>query len=323
MSWLNLNYGLLVHDDESVTNPQIKLVDIVKDIQNIPVNHDQSDRVTLYTNESKTLATTSRPLAWDATTQIKFDRYIVEEDNVRLTYTGTGTNPAFRTDRLIGGAADTEISITRVTPYVARIQNVAGTVWSLGNVAVNDYIRFEKDTDSFTSPLHATNKGKTYQVTAKGADYIDFVDNGNSALDANIALGADYEQVIRVMSQGPVKVGDTIEIRGSGINPSNHGKYTVTDISTDYVEFVNALGVEQTVLIGTNSLVVYEHLIGFIHIRSTGPFKIRFDSQSEWASVDRLGNEAIFMGSMSAHAVEAQNDGPEPIVVSIQHVMVL
>jgi hypothetical protein len=324
MSWLNFDYGILVFDDVcSTKSPKIRLLDIKNEVQKISVNYDQSDRVALYTNENKQIAATTRPLAWDATTEIEFLRHIANEDNVRIKYTGTGTNPVFRTDRGMGGAADTQVTISRVTPYVARIQNIAGTVWTLGNIQVNDIIKFEKDTDAFPSPFSEINQGEAFVVQAKGSDFIDFVDNGNAILDSAITLGANYDKVLMVMSQGPVKLGDTIEISGAGINPSNHGKYTIVDMSPYYIEIINTLGHNETITIGTDTLVVYEHLIGFVHIRSSGPFKIRFDEQSEWATVDRVGQDALFIGSVSCHSVEAQNDGPEPIVISIQHMAVV
>jgi hypothetical protein len=243
---------------------------------------------------------------------------------MRIVWTGTGTNPVFRVLRSIGGSATTTVSISRVTPYVARIQNIGGTSWSgLASVQVNDLLRFEKTTDSFTSPFSSTNQGKTYRIQAKGADYIDFVDNGEVSLDSNIVLGANFAFALRVISPSPVKINDIIEIEGAGINPSNIGKFTVTDVSSDYIEIINPLGYPETVLYGTNSLIVYEHLIGFLHLRSNGRIHLKFGNQTEWVAIEKLGTEAIFLGSICTHKIQAKNDNLDPVTISLQYASVL
>lgn len=323
MPHLNLNYGFIIHEDQSDKNPQIKVPDIAKTIQGVAVNYDKSDRVTLYPNETKDIAATQRSLSWTSSTQLIFDRFLANGDNIRLTHTGTGPAPVFRTNRAIAGDATTVVSISRVTPYVARIQVQSGTAWDTSNVQPNDFLKFEKTVDDFTSPFSSTNQGKVFLIQAKGSNYIDFIDNGNASIDANITLGADFAKAVFAMSQGPVKIGDTIEISGAGINPSNRGKFEIVDVSPTYIEIVNALGVEETLLYGSNSLVIYEYLIGFIHLRSSCPVKIKFGDQAEWALIGRLGAEGLFIGSVCTHRVQAYNDSPEPVTISVQHAMVL
>jgi len=324
MPYLNIDYGLLIFEDKNNSkNPDIRLPDISRQIHQVPVDFDKSERTSIYTNEIKDILTTQRTLGWDNTTQIEFARPISSEDYFRITYTGTGTAPGFRTNRNMGGDATTEVTISRVTNYVARIQNTAGTAWTLGSIQVNDIIKFDKDTDSVTSPFSASNKGKEYIVQATGADYIDFIDNGSIILEAGVLLGANYDDVLRVIAQSPVKKGDTIQIEGSGINPSNHGRFEVVDVSSDFIEVINPLGYAQTVLYGTNTLVVYEYLIGFIHLRASGPIKIRCGGQTEWVRLSRIGAEVLHISSTETHKVQALNDSPDTVTISVQHAMVL
>lgn len=323
MAFLNLNYGFLIYEDAGNTrNPNIRNPDMTVSIEGCVVDFDKSDRANLYSNEIKDIATTQRSLAWGPSTEIKFYHPTATSSTFRLEHTGTGTAPSFRVDRAIGGSATTEVSITRVTPYVARIQNVAGTAWTLGSVQVNDFIRFEKSTDSFTSPFTANNQDREYLIQNIGADFVDFVDNGAQSDETAILLDTDFAKALKIVSQGPVKRGDLIQVEGSTINPSNKGKFEVMDVSSDYIEFVNPLGVTETLLLGTNTVVVYEYLIGFVHIRASAPIKIRFDAQQEWFQISRLGSQAVFVGSVSAHKIQAFNDRPEPVSISIQHAMV-
>ena len=322
MSFLNLRYGLLIYeDDTSDKNPDIRVPDISKNIEGVPVSLEKSEKIIVNNSEIKDIATTARALLWDATTEVTFDRYLASSSNIRLTYTGTGTAPVFRTNRNIGGDATSEATITRVTDYVARIQNTAGTAWALANVQVNDVIRFEKTDDSYTSPFETGNQGKQYVVQAKGADYIDFVDNGNAVVET-VTLGADFAKTLKVVSQSSVRVGDTLELSGAGINPSNQGKFEIVDVSDDYVEITNPLAVQETVVLGTNTFVVYEHLIGFLHLRGSAPIKVRFGEQSEWVQIDTLNGEAIFLGSVCTHRIQAMNDRSNPVIISVQTAMV-
>ena len=324
MPFLNLNLQLLMYEDaDNNRNPLIRMPDITKSVQGVPVNNDRSDRITLYANDVKDLATTSRTLFWDATTELSFSLPISTESKMRIQWTGTGTNPLFRTKRAIGGSATTTVSITELTPYVKRVTNISGTAWNTASVQVNDLIRFERNTDSFASPFISGNAGVTYLVQSKGANYIDFIDNGQAIVEGSVVLGADFDLALRVMSPGPVKLADIVTITSTAIHPSNNGKFEIIDISSDYIEVVNPLAVTETQTLGSNIPTIYEYLIGFVLLRASGPFKIKFDSQSEWAKVDRVGPEALFMASMSAHSIQASNDGPDPITVSIQYARVL
>lgn len=322
MTFLNLKYGLIVYEDQQKEhNPEVRTADISREIQGVAVNLDRSEKVIVNNNEIKDIATTSRAALWDASTELEFDRFKAGHPNLRLKHTGTGTAPSFRSNRNIGGAADTQVTMTRLTDYVVRIQNTAGTAWNLTAVQVNDFIKIEATNDDFTSPFSETNQGKEYLVQAKGVDYIDFVDNGSASLDTP-TLGADFATVLKVLSQGPVRIGDTVEIAGAGVNPSNTGKFEVMNISDDYIEFINPLGVEETVTLGTNTFVVYEYLIGFIHLTASAPIKVRFSEQTEWVQLDRLGAQVIFFGSVCTHKIQALNDGPNPVTMSIQSAMV-
>jgi hypothetical protein len=189
-------------------------------------------------------------------------------------------------------------------------------------VQVGDFIKFEKSTDTFTSPMSISNTGTAFKVQAKGANYIDFIDNGLAALDTSIVLGANYSFVVRVYANGPVKVGDTIEIKGSNFNLANHGKYLLVDVSPDYVEFINPYVAPETVLFVANSAAIYEYLIGFVHLRSSDILKIRFNAETEWTQLGRLGDKGLLIGSTCAYKIQAYNDGLSAVTVSVQYAKV-
>jgi hypothetical protein len=318
MAFMNINYQLLIAEDSSSKNPNIRLPDITNNIDQIPVSQDRSDRIILYPSETKTLSTTARVLPWDNTTSLSFVRPYESDDTMRLQWLGTGTNPAFRTLRSIGGGATTEVSVTIITPYVKRIQNVAGTAWSLASVQVGDYIKFEKTTQTFASPFSETNQGQTYLVQSKGADFIDFVDNSQASIESAVVLGADFAFALRVFTPGAVRIGDTVAINGLA-NQSNHGKFEVVGVSPDYIEFVSPLGVTETLTYTSNNFVIYDYLIGFVHLRAFDSILLRFGAQTEWLTLSKMKNQqAIFFGSANTYQIEAKNDGSFPVEISIQ-----
>lgn len=125
-------------------------------------------------------------------------------------------------------------------------------------------------------------------------------------------------------SSGPTKIGDTLTVSGSGINPSNHGKFEIVDVSPDYIEISNPFGQAETFLYGSNSLVVYDYLIGFLHLRASGSVGMRYDNQVEWAAKERLGYEVIILESPSAYRIQARNNDPvQDITISVQYGRVL
>lgn len=321
MPFLNYNYHFLVYEDEqSSNNPNIKIPDVSITIDGIPVNNSKSDSGSVYPNQIKDISVSSRPLLWDTTTELSFVRHLASTGSSasRLYYTGTGTAPLFRTNRNMGGAADTVVEITRISEYIARISNIGGTPWNLTNVEINDYLKFDIENDLFSTPFSTTNQGKEFLVVAKGTDYIDFVDNSEAAEETNLTLGANYDKVLKVLSQGPVVTGDIFQVNSTSLNPSNKGKFEITNVSDDFIEYVNPLTIAETFLYTTGSVVIYEFLIGFLHLRATGPFKIRFDDQQEWISVAMLGQYATFIGSVSTHKTQILNDSPQPISFSVQ-----
>lgn len=327
MSYLNLGYSILVYDDVNDRNPKIREPDITQDLQQICVDHQKSERFTIYPNDVIDIAVTARALASNNTTELEFRRPLDGvSDNLRIIFTGTGSNPLFRTNRNLGGGATTAVAVSRVSPYVARITRTAGTAWTTGSILPGDWIKFETTTDDFTSPFATEYHGKKYLIQAKGTDHIDFVDNGELPITtSDIVLGADFAFALRAFSPGPVKIGDTIELSGAGLHPSNVGKFVINDLSTDYVQITSPYGVEETILVGTNSVVIYDRLIGFVHARgvASGPFKIRFGDSSEWITVDRIGPDAIFMGSVRTFRIQATNDGPDSVILSVNHATVI
>ena len=319
MSFLNLNYQTVLYRDQSSQNPQFRGGgDITKSYQALPAQNERACDNVIGPGETKTIASTLRAITIDSTTELSIERPISTDSVMRLRWTGVGTNPNFRTKRDLDAAADTEIKILRVAPNTMRLSQEAGTAIDTSTIQVGDVIRFERSTDSFTSPLSPGNQGKSYIVQAKGSNYIDFVDN-QAAIEeqTNVVLGADYEKVVRVMSSGPVKVGDTLKIDGP-YNLSNTGYFTVTDVAYDYVEVQNQYGVVETVVNSSNMFKIYDYLIGFLHLVGNARFDVKLNGQTAF-TVGMLDSiDAVFLGSVEAYQVDVTNNSQDTICVYAQ-----
>lgn len=314
---MNLNIGLLIYEDPQTTSPKVRTPDITREYQGVSVNRPKSDEHYLASGETATIAATSRSTSIDNTTQFAISRPKSVEDIIRLTWTGSGSAPIFRTKRALGIDATTVVAITRIAPNTARIASTAGTPINTAAVVVGDILKLERSTDSFTSVFNSANVGYYWQVQAKGSGYIDVLDNGAMALESGLTLGADFDKQLRVLSPGSVRIGDTVEFSGS-INTGNKGKYTISDLSSDYIEFVNPYAVDETFTVSGN-VAVYDRLIGFLFIRGSGAFTLKINGDTDGVKYSPMQGEAMFLGSVEAHTVEASNEGADTIRLTLQH----
>lgn len=320
MSYLNLNYGVLIYSDPNQKAPQVRDGgDISKAYIGVHVSRSEVRQITLQPGETQTIASTLRANGLDTTTQLSLLYPISTQGIFRIQWTGTGTAPSFRTKRALGQDATTAITILRISPNSMRMQVVAGTAIATSSVQVGDLIRFERSTDTFTSPLSASNAGRTWVVQSKGSNYIDFIDNQASVEEPiPVVLGTDFDSVVRVFSTGSVRVGDTVRIQGSTFNASNKGDFVIADMAHDYIEIVNSYGVAETALNTDNLIKIYDHMIGFAHILSTAPVTLMVNGTSPVDLVMLTPSDAVFLGSINAYQVDAINKTQDAVIVTVQ-----
>lgn len=312
MPLMNLSVELLIFEDQRPTSPLVRTPDITREYQKVSVHSPRSEEIVLQPGETRTIAATARALTADGTTELQVLRPRASEDVIRLLYTGTGTAAGFRTKRNLTTNAATSVSITRIAPNTVRVTGAAP--FSTAAVSVGDFLKFERTTDAFTSLFSIANQGQYFKVQSKGSNYIDILDNGSASLDTAIVLGADFDQQLRVFSPGPVRVGDTVQLSGA-INIGNVGKWTVSDLSSDYVEFVNPYAVAET-FVNTSNLVIYDRLIGMLFVRGSAGLTLRLNGGGD-IKLGTVNGEALFLGSVEAHTVEAVNDGACAIVIPL------
>ena len=225
MSHLNLNFGIISFEDNSVTNPTVRSLDVSRSLTGIAIMGERTDKAeNLAPGESRIIASTLRTITQDATTIYNIIHPNANDaSTVRLQWSYTGTAPGFATKRNIGTSAMSIVSINRINSATCRI-SATGVLISTTNIQIGDWLKFEQSNDLFASLFSPINQN-AFRIIAKGAGYIDVTDNGIMSEDQSIALGSSYDMQMRVFSNGPVKVGDFLDISGSGQNPNNAGKF--------------------------------------------------------------------------------------------------
>jgi len=317
MILMNFKYGMMIFEDDNSASPTIKIPDISVNIDKIKVMNDKSDRGVISPNEVKDISLTALDFAWDNTTVLDFYKPLESSNNIKIKHS-LGTSPSFRTNRLIGGSSDTTVSIKRVNDYISRISYIGGSALTLSMVQPNDYVKFFKTDARISSPFNVLNQGKEFLVQNKGVDFIDIIDNGDSIEEDSVTLGADFNQVIKVVSQGSIKKGDIIKISNLSNLPSQNGEFEIVDVSDDCLEITNPFGIEGSVIYNESNFVVYKYLIGFVNLRSNGRLLLKFNNQQEWVPLNMIKDVGVFIGSINAYKIQIKNDGYNTITYSVQ-----
>jgi len=327
MSYLNLQTQFIIYSDPNVENPKVRLADISDSFTGITLADVKSQEVVIDANSTYSIVNNQRSLGVGIdTAEFQILRPIASEDIIRLEWTGNGGNPAFKTARVLGVAADTVVSMTRVGPRTMRLQHVSGTALNTTQVLAGDKIFFESSNDSVTSPFSLANQNKYYTVQAKSSTYIDFADEGVSVDETAVTLGASFAVILKVFAAdtpSTPRINDTIKIVSPAFSSDNKGSFQITKLTDSYVEFVNPYGVLETVTNTASGIYIFDKLIGFVYIVSTGDVEIIPDGQSVGMKLQKLdANISLFFGSISASRIDIKNLNDVPVAVRSQYAAV-
>lgn len=321
MPFLNLETKLIIHSDQNIENPKVRLCDIVDTFQGVQLSSVKSQEFILKPNEQQVVANTQRVLGANiATSQFQIVRPVSTDSTVRFQWTGVGGDPAFRAARATGVDATTVMSLVRSGPMTMRLLSVSGTAMVTTTVIPGDEVFFEKNYDTYSSPFPASMTGRTFQVQSVGANYIDFIDNGTATEAASIALSATLNDfIIMSFPVNGLRAFDTIQINCLAFNSFNRGSFQITLVTPTFIEFANPYGVLETQTNTANGIWAYENLVGFVYLIASGPVSISLDGQPG-ITLGILGNGASFFnGSVSASVINITNNSEATIAVRSQY----
>lgn len=149
MSKVNILVSINSYEDaNSSNNPNMNHFKWTRQVVNGAAEEPQSLQTIVHPGSPKSLFSGVIQLDQDGTT--KYDLSFVQPGVYKLSHSG-GTAPNFRTDRLIGGGSDTEVSVS-VSGGAKTFAVIAGTPLDLTRVQLGDEV-------VISSPFSSLNKG--------------------------------------------------------------------------------------------------------------------------------------------------------------------
>lgn len=323
MPFLNLETGVLLYADTNVENPKIRLADITDMFQQVTISNVKSMETIVEPGESEVVISTQRTLgAGIGTSEFTVSRPIDTEDIARLTYTGTGGAPGFRTLRSVGVDSTTHMAMTRVGPRSMKLMGLSGTAFNTTSILPGDQLWIERNSDAFTNPFSSFNCDKLLTVQSKGTGYVVVNDEGFLGEETDITLGTAYASAFKVFAQPSVsspKIGDYVQIVSGNFNFYNRGIFKLLRITDAYLEFSNPYAVDETVTNTASGLVIFDYLIRFAHMVSNGELQIAFDGNAEGLQMSPLGvDQAQFTATFKATQVSVTNNTMNSVVLRCQ-----
>lgn len=277
MTKLNLLVHLNGYEDENPTNnPTKNNFKWTLDEQGIDIVEPESRSLKLQDKQSLVLFSGQVSISDDNTTTYDISLK-PETNNTYVIAYNSGTAPDFRTARVEGHDATTEVSVTKNGPLLT-FESTGGTVFDLvsGGVQVGDEVRIG-------SVFNVSNQGK-FKVLAVTATSFQ-VENINGKDESNIVLGAEFAKQIEIFGADGVQVGDKVRL-STGFSSVSLATYEITDVNPEYIEIYSIKSLPEETNISTQ-LNIYNDSKQFIFIESDKKVKIQIDG-NEVGSIEPL-----------------------------------
>jgi len=259
------------------SNPTRKGIDQKLSLQNIPVDNDQTQEFHLDPAGSVTVVDGLRTISVDASTA--FDLTAIDAITYRLTWTGAGAAPVFRTDRAINLTGRTldlvvnsNLSLTITadggTPFSAV---VAGDVLFIPGISTGDDAGPFNDLNTgFWTVLTSSS---TVMTVARDASIYPVFSGISEADIASIA--ADE---FMVFTSAGVQVGDTVDL-SDGFALATLRSFDITAVTPGWVQFQSTapLGEESDIVPGTAGITVYTNRKRFVLIMTDQEVAVQYN----------------------------------------------
>jgi hypothetical protein len=309
---MNLLVHLNVYADATDTNnPSMNYVKWTQDAQGIDITEPESKGIKLQAGQSIDLFSGTVTTSADGTTTYDIALKAGTTNTYKLSHSG-GTNPVFRTARVEGSDATTEVTVTK-NAKLLTFTSTGGTVFDLvtGSVAIGDEVRLG---DTF----NASNRGK-FKILAFTATSFT-IENEIGIAEGPITLGASFATEVNIFSADGVQIGDKIDIV-DGFSSVTHGTYEITDVSHDYIEIysVDSLPSEAGISNSPAAFLIYRDAKQFIYIESDKKLEISLDgsvtTQIESFQVGTAQKPGVFMIKASIKSATLENKSSDTATI--------
>lgn len=248
-------------DDASSNNPQQRNFDWSRQLQGIPVAKASSVPYSIPPLQSVELFNGSRTLCYDDSTEFSLSVSSISANRYRLSWTGNGLAPVFRTARTIVWPV-TPVPTVTIVPQQNKcvvVTSSAGAIF--GNVVEGDTVYIPGistgDTASVFDPL---NEGFWSVLSASTTTLV-------LARDPNLVYSAKGQTVsitsgnsFRVFSSDGVQLDDTLSF-SSGFPMIALQSYEIVSVTATSIDFLSGVTLPPltSVYPGSGSIVVFSN----------------------------------------------------------------
>lgn len=248
-------------DGRSSNAPSLENFSWDRSANGVFVNSPLSQGFTLAPGENRTLFSGLRTINQDGTTQYSISLVPGTTNTYQLAWTG-GTAPDFRTPRVTGADATTQVTVTLNGP-LATYTSTGGTPFSLvsGGVIVGDY------TTIGTGIFNIANQGP-FQIVALTPTSFTVVNDAGVA-EGPLTLGSGFATQVQIYSASGVQTNDTLVI-SSGFSTVTQGSYIVGAVTAESLQFT-ITGVLPTEGPITTEVAIYTMAKRLVYLESDQP----------------------------------------------------
>lgn len=278
MATLNLIYKLTSYLDlPRNSNPLRRPFDESVSIEGLAVSKPQSVVYEIPALSSVVVFDGTRTLTMDGTTQLMLSLTSLDSTRYRLSWTGTGTAPGFRTARLVVVASGDIVTVWNSNSTLS-VTSSLGSVF--GAVQVGDTVLVPGASTGDTTLFDPLNEGEWTVLAASAATILLVRPTNTLGAGASETVAISDNLQFQVYSAASVQVGDSVVLASLFAASSRH-TYEVVAITARRMEFLSQLPLaEETLIPGANSVQVYSANKNLIHIETDQELAIQLNGDT-------------------------------------------
>lgn len=237
MSLINVSLNLVAYADAlKNVNPSVKFTDLKWSMLGLPTNQPQMIPIALSPGISQTIMSATRTLTFSGGTTFNIVAVPATTDAQIQTSFGQRTG---RTD----GDSTTQWTVTRTNTLVRLFFTGTGAVPDFTTFMIGDGVTLGTGFNTF-------NQGDfTITNVSVSGTYVEFTNA--------IGVGETVLAQADIYSNGPVQVGDVLDISNPAFSFPNQGQFVLTRVTDTFVEFSNQNLVPESVTGVTSGFVIY------------------------------------------------------------------
>jgi hypothetical protein len=279
---------LQAYEDSCTSNsPKQSNFKWTREVSNFNISSALSETFQVAAGQTQSLFSGTRILSQDNTTAYSLALAPFQTSIYQLTY-NSGTSPVFRTLRVIGTDATSQVT-TSLNGPILTYTFTGGTLPDLSSVQVGDNVLIG-------SAFNAQNQGTTgiWQIVSVTSSSFSVV-NSTGIIEGPITLGGGFANQIRIFSAAGVQIGDTLAITG-GFSPVSRNAYQITLVTDYYLQFSYAGSLPSEGPI-TTEVSVYSMAKTLVYLESDQSIELLLNGANSGPIViPTISNGSIFPG---------------------------